>query len=277
MPCLMLSNNRKANHKAMSYAKEFYDVDEIVVNDQEFDDSDYRDGFTYLHGKYAQRAGFVTARNQLLAYFYNSDADFAIWMDGNAKVTKSSLNDFNTLIKMAKEGKVSADVVYSTLGINISGERIEAKKMRDYAENIYLVNFKGGYDWLHGMLMINFKKAYNEMPYIDTRCDPRKGTSEDIYLARFFKKVYDVRLCPTITISKPSNKTSTWVADKEGYKYPPVDNATVDAYIDENLKNNKTTLHDKTCKTYSYSRCEKYTSWLKPYKPKPKVKGRGLL
>lgn len=277
MPCLMLDNNRQANHKAMQYAKENYDVDEFVVNDQEFDESDYREGFTYLHKQYTPRAGFVNTRNELLAYFYNSDADYAIWMDANGRVTKSSLNDFDTLIQAAKAGEVKADVVYSTLGINISGERIDAKKMSDYMENVYLVNFKGGYDWLHGMMMVNLKKKYGEEHYIDHRCDPRKGTSEDIYLARLFKRLYDVRLCPTITISKPSNKTSTWVADKNGYKYPPVDNPTVDAYIGEYVRDKNIKPHDKTYKTYKYPRTSVSLCYLKPYRPKPKMKGKGLI
>ena len=43
MPCLMLHNNRKANHAAMEYAKQHYPVDEIVVNDAEFLPEDYRE------------------------------------------------------------------------------------------------------------------------------------------------------------------------------------------------------------------------------------------
>ncbi len=277
IPCLMLDNNRKANHKAMQYAKEHYAVDEFIVNDQEFDESDYVEGFTYLHKSYTPRAGFVNTRNQLLKAFYESDADYAIWMDANGRITKSSLNDMDTLIKVAKDGELKVDVIYSTLGINISGERIEAKKMPDYMSNVYLVNFKGGYDWLHGMMMANFKKKYGEEHYIDNRCDPHKGTSEDIYLARLFKRLYDVRLCPTITVSKPSNKTSTWVADKSGYKYPPVDNATVDAYIDEYIKERNIKPHDKSYKTYKYPRTSESISLLKPYKPKAKVNGGGLL
>ena len=84
---------------------------------------------------------------------------------------------------------------------------------------MYLVNFKGC-DWMHGMIMKNFKKYYNQTPYIDERCDPRKGTSEDVYFAVLLKKLYDVRLAPTLCITKPNNKTSTWVADKKGYFYP---------------------------------------------------------
>ena len=35
IPCLMLPNNRRANHSAMAFAKEHYNVDAFVVNDAE--------------------------------------------------------------------------------------------------------------------------------------------------------------------------------------------------------------------------------------------------
>ena len=64
----------------MEYGKTHYPVDEFIVNDQEFMPQDYKPGFTYI-GKHKERQGFVKGRNQLLEYFYNSDADYAIWMD----------------------------------------------------------------------------------------------------------------------------------------------------------------------------------------------------
>lgn len=273
VPCLMLETNRKANHKALRYAKEHYAVDEIVICDQEFDEADYEEGYSYLFHKYTPRLGFVEARNALLKHFYKSDADFALWMDANGRVSKAALNDLNTLLSVAREGKLNVDAVFSTLGINISGERIEAKKMPDFSNNIYLVNMKSGYDWLHGMLMCNLKKKYGEEHYIDERCDPHKGTSEDVYFSRLLKRLHDCRLCPTITISKPSNRTSTWVADKTGYKYPPVDNPTVDAYIDEYIRVRELKPKAKSHSTIKYPRIEKYKEYIRPYKPKTKVKG----
>ena len=268
----MLDNNRKANKKAMRYALENYEgIDEFVVNDQEFLESDYEEGFKYV-GHHKERQGFVNTRNQLLEWFYNSDADYAIWMDANAKVTKSSLNDLVTLIDVAKSGQLEVDAVFSTLGIIVSGERIEAKKMPDYFDNIYLVKFKQGYDIMHGLLISNFKKKYNMPIYIDKRCDPRKGTSEDIYFARLIRRFFNYRLCPTITVSKPTNKTSTWVANKTGYDYPPIDLPTVDAYIDELLNDKTYASQTENSKTYHYIRSTRHKSLLKPYKPRSKVK-----
>lgn len=275
IPALMLENNRKANHAAMAYAKDYYPVDEFIVNDAEFLPDDYREGFTYI-GHHAERQGFVKTRNQLLEYFYNSDADYAIWMDANGKVSKSTLNDFVSIVNAIKEGKVPVDVIYSTLGINISGERIAVKKLPDYNDSVYLVKFKSGYEWMHGLIMKNFKKYYGEEVYIDERCDPRKGTSEDIYFAKMLRERFDYRLAPTVVVTKPSNKTSTWVADKSGYKYPKPDYATVDGYIKENLTRQPPLAHVKTSNTIIISREETYKCWLKPYKPKPK-KIRGYL
>lgn len=68
IPALMLENNRKANHAAMQYAKEHYHIDEFVVNDAEYLDTDYEEGFTYI-GHHAERQGFVRTRNQLLEWF----------------------------------------------------------------------------------------------------------------------------------------------------------------------------------------------------------------
>lgn len=276
IPALMLANNRKANHSAMTYGLENYPVDEFIVNDAEYAPEDYRPEFTYI-GHHAERQGFVKTRNQLLKHFYNSDADYAIWMDANGRVSKSTLNDLSTILNALKTGEVDMDVIYSTLGINISGERIAVKKMPDYLDNVYLVKFKNGYDWMHGMIMKNFKKYYGVEPYIDERCDPHVGTSEDIYFARLLRRLFDYRLAPTVTVSKPSNKTSTWVADKKGYKYPKPDYATVEAYINENPLCQTMPARPKTSRTILISRVDDFKSLIKPYKPKPRKKGEGLL
>lgn len=276
VPAFMKENTRKYNFIGMNYAKEHYPVDEIIVNDQGFDETDYLPGFTYI-GHHKEGQGFAKARNQLLEYFYNSDADYAIWLDANSRIGNSSLNDFYTLVNALKSGKVQIDVIFSTLGIHISSERITAKKMKDFKDNIYLVNFATGYDYMHGLVIKNFKKYYGITPYIDMRCDPRKGTSEDIYFARLLRKMFDYRLLPTIVVAKPSNKASTWVANQSGYKYPKPDYNTIDAYVDEYLKSHQVLHRSEMNKTIIVPREEKYKELIKGYKPRPKVKSKGLL
>lgn len=225
MPMLMLENNRKVNNIAVDFALEHYTVDMIAINDQEFKDYDYRedDRIQYI-GRHPERRGFVNGRNDLLRWFYNSDYDWAVWLDGNAKITKTSLNDFVTVTEAIKAGEVEVDVILSTLGIYISSARIDARRAKDHLENVKLTKVEGTENaWMHAMFMKNFKKEYGMEVYIHETCDPRKGLSEDVYFVQLVKRLFEVRLCPTITVSKPSNKTSTWVADKANYSYPPVD------------------------------------------------------
>lgn len=278
IPCLMLQNNREANKKLMRFAKEYYKgIDEFIVNDQEFIDSDYEEGFTYI-GHHKERQGFVNTRNQLLEYFYNSDADWAIWMDANSRVSKTSLNDFITLIDAVKQGKVEVDVVLSTLGIIVSGERIDAKKRSDYFEKIYLTKVGNGYDWLHAAFMKNLKKYHNKEIYIDPEAEPRKaGMTEDVFFVRILRRLFDVRLCPTIVVTKAGVKTSTWAASETGkYNYPKNGYDATERAIDKFINYYKLMPVKQTTKSYEYDRVELYKEDLKPYKPRSRVKSNLL-
>lgn len=276
VPALMLDNNRKANHTAMSYAIEHYPVDEIIVNDAEFREDDYREGFHYI-GHHRERQGFVKTRNQLLEYFYNSDADYAIWMDANGRVSKPTLSDFVTIVEALKSNKIEPDVLFSTLGIIISQERMTAKKMPDYFDKAFIVDFEKGYEWMHGLVIKNFKKYYGITPYIDDRCDPRKLAPEDIYFTRLLKKLFNCKLMPGVVITKPNNKTSTWVADKKGYDYPKVDYTVIDKYVRDNLSKFESHRKQLVPCTIALDRLESYKEFLKPYKPRGKKPNVGLL
>ncbi len=264
IPCLMLPNNKEANHDAMAFAQKHYPVDEFIVNDAEFDISDYKKGFTYI-GHHKERQGFVKTRNQLLEYFYNSDADYAIWMDANKRVSAPTLNDFITLIEATKKGMVNVDAVFSTLGIWVSGERMQVKQMPDYFDYTYLVNYTSGYDWFHGLMMKNLKKHHGIELYIDERCDPRVGTPEDVYFARFLKRVVNYRLAAGVCINAPSNKTSTWMSNKIGYDYPKVDYALVDKYVNEKIKSQHIKRLPITYDTIKLPRDKRFKELLKPY------------
>lgn len=277
IPCLMLENNRKANKKALRLAKEKYGADAYVINDQMFDSSDYEEGFEYI-GHHEGRAGFVNARNELLKWFYNSDYDYAFWMDANEVVSASTLNDLRTLMSEIKAGNVPVDVIFSTLGIILSSERINAKCRSDYFEKVYLTNFEGsGYEWFHGMFMVNFKKKYGVEYYVSEECDPYKGITEDVYFTKLLKKVADFRLCPTICCSKPSSKTSTWAASASGkYNYPHIDPKEIVKMVERDVLIKNMPVLKKTYKTYSYTRVDEFKELLKPYRPRAK-KIRGKL
>ena len=232
IPCLMAENNRKANYEAMELAKT-YGADEIVVYDQEFEPQDYRKGFTYI-GHQERRQGFVKPRNELLRWFYESDYDYAFWIDANEKVSTSCLNEVETLFSALRNG-LEVNCVMATMGIQISAERILAKKRKDYFNSVYLLRSKKGYEWFHGLIIRNYRKYYGAEIYIDERCDPLTGLSEDVYLPRLLRNLFECQLCPTLILSKPSNKTSTWMNEKKNYDYPVIDLPVLDEFIRQNL------------------------------------------
>ena len=106
IPCLMLPNNRSFNLKAMKETRDLLGLDCCVVYDQCFSDADYTElyGFEYIaHSK--ERMGWVEPRNKLLEHFYNSDFDYAFWIDANSTVSKPTLNDLLTIIRAVQEDR----------------------------------------------------------------------------------------------------------------------------------------------------------------------------
>ena len=270
VPCLMTENNREVNFKKMEEMKTL-GVDEIIVNDQCFKPSDYQPGFTYI-GKGQGKAGFVGARNQLLNWFYDSDYDWAVWLDANASVSKTTKNDFLTIIENVKAGNIKIDCIFSTLGIMISTERMEAHQYCDYFENVSLLHFtKSRYSWMHGLFMKNFNKFYNVKPVIDERCDPYVGTSEDVYFAKLLRRLFDYRVAATVTISKPHSKHSTWQSGAGSYDYAPIDYEKIDDYIVENLYKYPVKTF-QTSNVIKLERIDKYKEYLKPYQSRSKKK-----
>jgi len=270
IPCLMVENNRKANYEAMEFAKT-YGADEIVVYDQEFKQEDYFNGFTYI-GHQRHRQGFVKARNELLRWFYNSDYDYAFWIDANEKVSTTCINEVETIFCALRNG-LEANCIVATMGIQVSDERIKAKKRKDYFTKVYLLRSKSGYHWMHGLTMRNFKKAYGAEVYIDERCDPRKGTSEDTYFIRLLRRLFECQLCPTLIVSKPSNKMSTWMENKDSYDYPRIDYPILDEYIRENLPKYKGLKGVKVPDFVCLERKNTQSlSYIKPYRAKRRKK-----
>ena len=271
IPCLMLETNREKNIEAQKYALENYKgIDKYVIYDQCFQDGDFLDGIEYI-GHQKEGQGFVKPRNELLKYFYNSDYDYAIWMDGNKSVTRTSLNDFNTLIKAIKNDEIELDAIFSTIGINISSERMEIKKRQDYFKYIYLLYKIHGYEYFHGMFMKNLKKYYNDELYMSNDCDVWEGLNEDIYFAKLIRKLYKTYLCPTIVINTPSSNTSTWMTKEGSYDYPQVDHIKLREMALEESKKHKSRLDTNTKSVYRIERLKDETlKDLKPYKKRGK-------
>ena len=268
IPCLMLENNRSINHAAMEETKSF-GADAIIVYDQEFEESDYRSGFTYI-GHQKKRKGFVTPRNELLRWFYQSDFDYAFWIDANERVSASSKNEVETLFDALHKG-LEINCMVATMGIWVSGERVLAKKRRDYFTSVYLLRSKKSYEWMHGCIIRNFKKYYGAEIYIDERCDPWKGTSEDTYFIRLMRRLFECQLCPTLLLSKPNNKASTWMNKRDSYDYPPVDRPALDELIEQNLPKYKGVegVAVPDCMRLDRVKTDSLLD-IKPYKPRAK-------
>ena len=278
MPCLMLDNNRKVNNQALDYALEHYAVDMIAINDQEFKDYDYRENnrIQYI-GRHPERRGFVNGRNDLLRWFYDSDYDWAVWLDANAKITKTSLNDFATVIDAIKGGTIEVDVILSTLGIYISSTRIAARSSADHLENVKLTKVEGTENaWMHAMFMKNFKKEYGMEPLIHETCDPRIGLSEDVYFVQLCKKLFEVRQCPTITVTKPSNKASTWMSKGSRYDYTPIDWKAINRLV--KASSYEAPKEKKLPDTFVYKRLDYMKNAVTVYKARGKKNNvKGLL
>ena len=241
-PCLMLPNNREYNNKTLKRNFEALQPDGYAVYDQCFNESDFDPRFIYV-GHQDKRMGWVASRNGLLEYFYESDYDYAFWIDANSSVSKPTLNDVYTIFEALRNDELkNCDTIFSSLGMWCSQDRIDIKKLPDFNQNVHIIPAKNNksYNWMHGLIHKNFKKYYNQEFYIDTRCDTNQGIPEDVYFSRLLRSVTNAYVAPTITLNKPDSSKSCDRNDGTGkYSYPPVEFDIVDRYIAESaIKNN---------------------------------------
>lgn len=275
IPCLMLSNNRRFNIKALSENRDLLGVDKYVIYDQCFEDTDFIEEFEYIANS-KERMGWVEPRNSLLKYFYNSDYDYAFWIDANSTVSKPTINDLVTVIKNIQDDKLEfIDSIFCTLGIWVSQDRINYKSAEDYFDKVHLIAAKNdrSYNWMHGLIHKNFKKYYNQEFYIDERCDTRKGTPDDVYFARVLRRYTNSFVAPTVVINKPNSKAScTWANEKGTYDYPPVLFDVVDEYILENSEkyNYHRTQNIASPVDVPLKRIDFMKDKIKPYQPRSK-------
>lgn len=281
IPCLMRDNNRKANIKYITDNISKTQADKFVIYAQCFTDNDYAT-LTHLNvefiGRVTEPQGFVKPRNELLKWFYRSDFDYAIWLDANETMTNTTLNSFLTLVDAVRNDKVDFDAVFSSLGIIASSERIQLASMDDYFDVLKLLpttrySVKNS-PWLHSCFMKNLRKYYDEELYIDERCDPWKGTSEDTYFSTLLRQCCRCYLCPSITISKPPAKTSTWMhnsTDENGkptYGYPPIAWEEIQTMATENSKER---IRGGATSIIEIPRVDDFRSNLTSYKSRKKI------
>lgn len=241
-PCLMLDNTRKINRKSITFNVANLNLDGWALYDQNFSKDDFIEGCEHIANE-PSRVGWVKARNGLLKWFYESDYDYAFWIDANSKICKTTLNDARTIIDAIKDDKLNmCDSIFSTLGMWASQDRVFFKSASDFYDNVHLIPAKmnKSYNWMHGLFIKNFKKYYNQEFYIDERCDTLQGIPEDVYFARLLRRFTNSYVAPTIVCSKPTSKHSCTMNNEKGtYEYPPVLFDKVDSYILESAALNK--------------------------------------
>ena len=281
IPCLMLPNNREINHKSLVKNYTQLELDEYVIYDQCFEESDFDPRFTYI-GHADKRMGWVLPRNELLKYFYNSDFDYAFWIDANSTVSGTTINDLVTIIRELRNDNyklLKCDSIFGTLGMWASQERINVKKLEDFAENVHVLPTKNNksYNWMHGLIHKNFKKYYNQEFYIDERCDTKQGTADDVYFSRLLQRFTNSYVAPTVVINKPSSKMScTWANAKGSYDYPPTLFDKIDEYIlqsAEKMNYHKVNPYEVR-REIILERCDFHKEYVKPYIPRGKAKNK---
>lgn len=279
-PCLMKDNNRKKNIEFVLRNAKVLSADKTIILGQCLNQADTKQlscAGVEIFSNYNEPLGFVKSRNILLEYFYNSDYDYALWMDANSTISKSTLNTFLTVMKALKEEQIDVDAIFSSIGIMNNNERIKLAAADDYFDvakllpaSKYSVTICS---WLHGCFMKNYKKYYNHKVFIDTRCDPNEGLPEDAYLSTLIRKTFsNCYLCPSITVSKPPAKTSTWMSEmknesgKPTYAYPPIKWEELKQLV----KEQQSELVDKLKSSYiiELKRVDEYKDLLTSYQPR---------
>ena len=284
-PCLMQENTRKINKSSLDRNITTLVPDDYVLYDQCFKDTDYDSRFEYIaHAK--KKMGFVGPRNALLNWFYDSDYDYALWIDANSVVSRPTLNDIRTIMELLRQDRLpDCDAIFASLGMWGCTDRIRAKSAEDYFQKIHLLPTKNNcsWNWMHGLIHVNYKKKYNQRFLIDERCNVNEGTAEDVTFARTIQRFSNCWVCPTVVINKPSVSFSTHQADNGKYAYPPTLFDKIDDYILETAeKNNYQHVNPNLSrKEIVIDRNEDFKDLLRPYKPKepkkskiPDLKGR---
>lgn len=203
IPAVMTRSTRTQIRHAFAKTIAELKLDAYVVYDQGFIDQDRVAGVTYI-GHQSTAVPRHEALNALLNYFYDSDADYAFWLDATSTVSHTTVNDLATILQFLQPGEINnCDAIFSTLGQWVSTERIQYKSSWDYMSNVHLVPIADNksYNWMSGLLQKNFYKYYGQRFLVDVRCASAKGTPEDVYFARLLRKLANCYLAPTLVVS----------------------------------------------------------------------------
>lgn len=273
IPCYMTDNSREINLTNLRKMKEteFKYVDEVVICDQCFQQSDYIEGFTYLGPFGKMPHGCLDARNILFKWFYNSDYDYAMLMDARESLSKAGLNAFITLCNAIHNNLIDEDCIQSSLGIMVSQERIADKQREDYRQNIWIRPSKPQ-NHLHHCFLANLKKKYDLELYIEPEVVMAGDfkVTDDLYFITKLDRYIDTYIIGEMTVNTGPQSASLWATTKgsestKGIPWKKALNEVLDKYCDT-VFGFKTYPH----KPHQIKRCEEYKDCLTDYKPRSK-------
>lgn len=275
IPVYMTDNSRDINLKNLRKLKEteFKYVDEVVICDQCFQQSDYIEGFTYLGPFGKMPNGCLDARNILFRWFYNSDYDYALLMDARENISKSGMNAFVTLCNKIHNNEVDMDCIQSTLGIMISAERMDDKQRKDYKDNLWIRPSKPQ-NHLHHCFLANLRKKYNLELYIEPEIIYAENfkVTDDLYFITKLSRYIDMWICGEMTVNTGPQSASLWATSKgsestRGIPWKKTLNAVLDKHCHCDIFGDYKT---RPVVPVIFQRDETYKDCLTDYKPRKK-------
>lgn len=273
IPVYMTDNSRDINLANLRKLKdsEFKYVDEVVICDQCFIDSDYIEGFTYLGPFGKLPNGVYDARNKLLEWFYHSDYDYTLLMDARESLSKAGLNSFVTICNAIHDNNINLDCIQGTIGINISQERIADKQRKDYKENVWIRPGKPQ-THLHHTFISNFNKKYGEEIYIETDVIMAGDFKipEDIYFTNKLDRYFDLWIVGEMAVNTGPQSASSWATTKgaestKGIQWQKALGIALDKYCDVVFG-----YKERPVQPIVLTRVPEYKEELTDYKPRTK-------
>ena len=226
IPVYMTDNSRHINLENLNKLKktEFTYVDEVVICDQCFIDTDYIDGFTYLGPFKTFKNKVADARNILFEWFYASDYDYALLLDAREYLSASGMNSFATLTNAIHSDNFSADFVQGTMGQVVNTQRIQDKCRDDYRQNVWVRRVSSIQPQLHHTFISNFNKKYGIELYLPAdkmgaASGNKFGIPDDIYFSKLCQTYFDVFIVGEMCVNTGKQSASTWAVSMSSEKH----------------------------------------------------------
>ena len=188
--CLLQDHNREKILENIQSNIEKLSIDKYVILAQCFKDSEFeifknKDNVELI-GNYDYARGFVDCKNDLFHYFYKSNYDYALLLDANCTVSKTTLNSHLTLLNAIRNYEIEPDLVTVSIGVLPDTDRAELNKSNDYFEYLTLLDanqkkYQRNQNEMYFTYLKNISKFYNKEIFIPNECHCHIGLFEDVY------------------------------------------------------------------------------------------------